>query len=61
MLEVIICSVIGAVCICGGGIFAYYRYIRPRDDEVYVLDMNDSQLSFTFNEIYKDKNSISKV
>ncbi len=52
MLEVIICSVIGAVCMCGGGVFAYYRCIRPHDDEVYVLDMNDSQLSFTFNEIY---------
>lgn len=64
MLEFIICSVIGALCICGGSIFAWYKYIRhpTNDDEVYVLDMRDSELNFTFNEIYKDKNNtLSKV
>ena len=60
MLEVIICSVVG-VCICVCGSIAWCMCLRKREDEVYVLDMNDSQLSFTFNEIYKDKNSISKV
>jgi hypothetical protein len=59
MLEVIICSVIGVVCICGGGIFTYYKYIRPRDDIVYILDYNHN---FTFNDIYTDRNkTISKV
>jgi len=59
MLEVIICSVIGAVCICGGGAFAYYKCVRPTEDEVYILD---SDLNFTFNEIYTDRNkTISKV
>ena len=55
MLEVIICSVIGAVCICGGGIFAYYKCVRPSEDEdkVYILDYENN---FTFNEIYKDRN-----
>lgn len=53
MLEVIICSVIGAVCMCGGGVFAYYKCVRPRDDEVYVLD---SEINFTFNEIYSTQN-----
>ena len=59
MLEVIICSVIGAVCICGGGVFAYYKCVRPRDDEVYILDY---ETNFTFNEIYTDRNkTISKA
>jgi hypothetical protein len=61
MLEVIICSVIGAVCICGCGVFAYYKCLRPTEDEdeVYILD---SDLNFTFNEIYKDRNkTILKV
>ena len=52
MLEVIISSVIGTVCICGGGIFAYYNCYRPRDDEAYVLDTRVSEHNFTFNEIY---------
>ena len=63
MLEVIICSVIGAVCMCGGGAFAYYKCVRPTEDEdedkVYILDYD---LNFTFNEIYNDRNkTISKV
>ncbi len=55
MLEVIICSVIGAVCICGGGVFAYYKCVRPSEDEdkVYILDYENN---FTFNEIYTDRN-----
>lgn len=64
MLEFIICSVIGAVCICGGSIFAWYKYVvrSTNDDEAYVLDMRDSELNFTFNEIYKDpNNTLSKV
>jgi hypothetical protein len=64
MLEVIICSVIGAVCMCGGGVFAYYKCVRPTEDEdkVYILDMSASDLNFTFNEIYTNRNkTISKV
>jgi hypothetical protein len=63
MIEVIICSVIGAVCICGGGgVVAYYKFFRPRDEEVYILDMRDSERDFTFNEIYSTENkSFSKA
>jgi hypothetical protein len=44
---------------CGGGVFAYYKCIRPSEDEVYILDYDHN---FTFNEIYKDRNkTISKV
>jgi hypothetical protein len=56
MLEVVICSVIGVGFIFGGGVLAYYKCFRRRDDvETYVLDMRDSELSITFNEIYNDK------
>lgn len=64
MLEVIICSVIGSVCICGGGAFAYYKCVRQTEDEdkVYILDMSASDINFTFNEIYTDRNkTISKA
>ncbi len=58
MLEVIIYSVIGACVICGGGVIAYYKCFRSRDDaETYILDMRASELSFTFNEIYNDRNN----
>ena len=58
MLEVVICSVIGVGVISSCGVLAYYKCFRPREDvETYVLDMRDSEFSFTFNEIYNDKNN----
>ncbi len=60
MIEVIILSIIGASCFFGG-IIAYFKCCRQRDDEVYVLDILDSENSFTFNEIYNDKNNKAHI
>lgn len=60
MIEVIVLSVIGASCVLGG-IIVYFKCCRIRDDEVYVLDVPDSENSFTFNEIYKDKDNRAHI
>lgn len=58
MLEVILFSVIGVGVISSCCALAYYKCIRVSDDgQTYILDMRDSDISFTFNEIYSDTNN----